>query len=313
MASSSSSYSFSHLDLTFLFFLLPSTFLSPLMALLVLLLCALWFYRAPRVGRVEGVQVHPGAPGRRPRALRPLRAPRPRLARQIRAGDPAHGVLGGAHPVRRLVRAQHGPGDPEQLRLRRSPRQGIRVRAPLPPRHGLRPLRRVLAQPPPRLRHPLVRPAGSRLARTALIGDRMLGDVETLMRRDGSVEIKRSSIRISEQLDGERVRENFDFAKGRARSWKGCEEGYELLGLFNWSDHFPILAGRAEECRSLVKRVNVFVGEIIEEHRMRRRRMMMSTGGGGVMGDVVGDFVDVLLDLEKEAKLSDADIVAVLW
>nr|CAD1837952.1 unnamed protein product [Ananas comosus var. bracteatus] len=152
-----------------------------------------------------------------------------------------------------------------------------------------------------------------------LIGERMLGDVETLMRRDGSVEIKRVLHFASlNSLMASVFGKTFDFAKGEGAELEGMvREGYELLGLFNWSDHFPILGwfdlqGVRRRCRSLVKRVNVFVGEIIEEHRMRRRRRMMSTGGG-VMGDVVGDFVDVLLDLEKEAKLSDADIVAVLW
>ncbi|KAK8547065.1 hypothetical protein V6N13_099809 [Hibiscus sabdariffa] len=88
-------------------------------------------------------------------------------------------------------------------------------------------------------------------------------------------------------------------------------EGYELLGMFNWSDHFPLLRwldlqGTRKRCRNLVSKVNVFVGKIIEEHRLKRVN-------GDVGGSKVGDFVDVLLDLEKHEKLSDSDMIAVLW
>jgi cytochrome P450 family 78 subfamily A len=86
-------------------------------------------------------------------------------------------------------------------------------------------------------------------------------------------------------------------------------EGYELLGVFNWSDHFPLLGwldlqGVRKRCRALVTKVNAFVGKIIEEHKMKR----MSEGRA-----IVGDFVDVLLDLEEKDKLSDSDMIAVLW
>ena len=79
-------------------------------------------------------------------------------------------------------------------------------------------------------------------------------------------------------------------------------EGYELLGIFNWSDHFPVLSwldlqGVRKRCRNLVDKVNTFVGKIIEEHRLKR-----------AMNDRVddeADFVDVLLQLEEDNKLSD--------
>ncbi|KAF9598941.1 hypothetical protein IFM89_033139 [Coptis chinensis] len=88
-------------------------------------------------------------------------------------------------------------------------------------------------------------------------------------------------------------------------------EGYELLGIFNWSDHFLVLGwfdfqGVRKRCKKLVSKVNVFVGKIIEEHMMKRVN--------GKLGDeCVGDFVDVLLDLEMENSLSDFDMVVVLW
>nr|XP_043606364.1 cytochrome P450 78A5-like [Erigeron canadensis] len=93
---------------------------------------------------------------------------------------------------------------------------------------------------------------------------------------------------------------------------KLVSEGYELLGIFNWSDHFPIvswfdLQGVRKRCQHLVSKVNVFVGNIIEEHKQKR----CSKEGDAKVFD--GDFVGVLLDLEHENKLSDGDMIAVLW
>lgn len=86
------------------------------------------------------------------------------------------------------------------------------------------------------------------------------------------------------------------------------EEGYDLLGVLNWSDHLPFLSqfdpqGIRSRCDRLVPRVNQFVNQIIEEHRSENRPDEM-TGS---------DFVDVLLSLQGSEKLSDTDIVAVLW
>jgi cytochrome P450 family 78 subfamily A len=86
------------------------------------------------------------------------------------------------------------------------------------------------------------------------------------------------------------------------------EEGYDLLGVLNWSDHLPFLSqfdpqGVRTRCDRLVPRVNQFVGRIIEEHRSKNRLDEMSNS----------DFVDVLLSLQDGEKLSDTDIVAVLW
>ncbi|PIM98302.1 Cytochrome P450 CYP2 subfamily [Handroanthus impetiginosus] len=96
------------------------------------------------------------------------------------------------------------------------------------------------------------------------------------------------------------------------------KEGYELLGKFNWSDHFPVLGwldlqGVRKRSKELVVKVEDFVGKIIEEHRVKG-----SGGKGGVKADNYeqfdhGDFVDVLLDLEEDNRLSDSDMIAVLW
>ncbi|XVF22314.1 hypothetical protein REPUB_Repub12eG0162300 [Reevesia pubescens] len=83
------------------------------------------------------------------------------------------------------------------------------------------------------------------------------------------------------------------------------DEGYDLLGTLNWSDHLPWLADfdlqkiRAR-CSNLVPKVNNFVSRIIFEHRAQ-------TNGK------TRDFVDVLLSLQDADKLSDSDMIAVLW
>ncbi|PON75468.1 Cytochrome P450, E-class, group I [Parasponia andersonii] len=84
------------------------------------------------------------------------------------------------------------------------------------------------------------------------------------------------------------------------------DEGYELLGLLNWSDHLPWLADLDAQrirfrCSKLVPKVNRFVARIISEHRSSRT------------GERTRDFVDVLLSLQGTDKLSDSDMIAVLW
>jgi cytochrome P450 family 78 subfamily A len=104
----------------------------------------------------------------------------------------------------------------------------------------------------------------------------------------------------------------YEFGKGREGDEleSMVKEGYELLSVFNWSDHVPFLGwldlqGVRRRCRSLVKRVDVFVNKIVEEHKQRKNLQ-----GSGDARD--GDFVDTLLGLQEE-KLSDSDMVAVLW
>ncbi|KAG2288124.1 hypothetical protein Bca4012_031003 [Brassica carinata] len=83
------------------------------------------------------------------------------------------------------------------------------------------------------------------------------------------------------------------------------EEGYDLLGTLNWTDHLPWLSEFDPQrirsrCSSLVPKVNRFVNRIISDHRDQTR-------------DSPSDFVDVLLSLDGPDKLSDLDMVAVLW
>ncbi|CAL5440136.1 unnamed protein product [Camellia sinensis] len=129
------------------------------------------------------------------------------------------------------------------------------------------------------------------------MGIEMVNQVKGLMEKNGVVEIKRV-------LHFGSLNNVMMSVFGRSYDFNGCDgfeleglvsEGYELLGIFNWSDHFPLL-------------VNVFVGKIIEEHRFKRAK-----NGGVVGGGDDDDFVDVLLDLENDNKLSDSDMIAVLW
>ncbi|CAN8286037.1 unnamed protein product [Cochlearia groenlandica] len=83
------------------------------------------------------------------------------------------------------------------------------------------------------------------------------------------------------------------------------EEGYDLLGTLNWTDHLPWLSEFDPQrvrfrCSTLVPKVNRFVSRIITEHRDQT-------------GDSPRDFVDVLLSLHGSDKLSEPDIIAVLW
>ncbi|GMN31314.1 hypothetical protein TIFTF001_003203 [Ficus carica] len=85
------------------------------------------------------------------------------------------------------------------------------------------------------------------------------------------------------------------------------EEGYELLGKLDWSDHLPWIGSLDLQrirfrCSQLVPKVNRFVSRIIQEHRANYK-----SGGNN------HDFVDVLLSLNGPDKLSDHDMIAVLW
>ncbi|KAJ0968451.1 hypothetical protein J5N97_025368 [Dioscorea zingiberensis] len=86
------------------------------------------------------------------------------------------------------------------------------------------------------------------------------------------------------------------------------DEGYELLGKLNWSDHLTFLSGFDPQgirfrCTRLVPKVNQFVTRLIDDHR----------AVAAAAAKQVPDFVDVLLSLPDADRLSDPDMVAVLW
>ncbi|KAA3475191.1 cytochrome P450 78A3-like [Gossypium australe] len=85
------------------------------------------------------------------------------------------------------------------------------------------------------------------------------------------------------------------------------DEGYDLLGTFNCSDHLPWLVDFDLQklrlrCSNLVPKVNRFVSRIIAQHR-----------GRAPTNSKIRDFVDVLLSLQGTDKLSDSDMIAILW
>ncbi|KVI06445.1 cytochrome P450 78A5-like [Cynara cardunculus var. scolymus] len=152
------------------------------------------------------------------------------------------------------------------------------------------------------------------------IGLKMVDQVMSSMEKNGVVEVKRilhfaSLNNVMMSVFGKSYDdfgENGGGGDGHELE-KLVSEGYQLLGIFNWSDHFPIVSwfdfqGVRKRCRDLVSKVNDFVGEIIKQHRETRSDNERTT-----MAVSDGDFVDVLLDLESENKFSDADMIAVLW
>ncbi|XP_027115519.1 cytochrome P450 78A9-like [Coffea arabica] len=95
---------------------------------------------------------------------------------------------------------------------------------------------------------------------------------------------------------------------------KLVDEGYNLLGVFNWSDHLPWLADFDLQkvrfrCSNLVPKVNRFVSRIIDQHKKKAQHRHQ----GDQHTQFDRDFVDVLLNLEGPDKLSDSDMIAVLW
>lgn len=104
-------------------------------------------------------------------------------------------------------------------------------------------------------------------------------------------------------------RYDFGFSQEAAELQAMVREGFEVLGAFNWADHLPILQALDPQnihgrCAELVPKVVAFVQNIIDEHRLRR----VSLPDTAAM-----DFVDVLLSMEGDDSLSDADMISVLW
>ncbi|XP_020593293.1 cytochrome P450 78A5-like [Phalaenopsis equestris] len=145
------------------------------------------------------------------------------------------------------------------------------------------------------------------------IGEGMVRDMKRMMEKNGVVEVRRmlhfgSLNNVMLSVFGRK----YDFAKDEGLELElMVKEGYELLGVFNWGDHLPLLGwldlqGVRRRCRALVAKVNVFVKRIIEEHKRR-------ANDAGIDEGEREDFVDVLLSLEEKDRLSDSDMVAVLW
>lgn len=145
------------------------------------------------------------------------------------------------------------------------------------------------------------------------IGDGMVWEIKRLMDINGVVEMRKilhfgSLNNVMMSVFGKKY--DFSAVEGQELELM-VKEGYQLLGIFNWADHLPVLGwldlqGVRRRCRALVSRVTVFVGKILEEHKRRANRLSNDQAEGR-------DFVDVLLCLEEKDRLSDSDMVAVLW
>ncbi|XP_028772207.1 cytochrome P450 78A5-like [Neltuma alba] len=85
------------------------------------------------------------------------------------------------------------------------------------------------------------------------------------------------------------------------------KEGYELIVQFNWEDYFPFKFmdfGRVKrKCQKLAGKVTRVVGQMVEERKTSAK----------LNGEEDNDFLGALLSLPKEERLSDSDIVAILW
>lgn len=149
----------------------------------------------------------------------------------------------------------------------------------------------------------------------------LLQGIEDSMHSQGSVEVrgllqKASVNNIMKSVFGRR----YDFSSSSAACEDGeatqlqtmTREGFELLGAFNWSDHLPVLKWFDFQrvnarCKKLVVEVQQFVQKIIDEHR----RALQEEQCDGQKRET--DFVDVMLSLQSAEKLSDTDVIAVLW
>ncbi|GJN11308.1 hypothetical protein PR202_ga29489 [Eleusine coracana subsp. coracana] len=139
---------------------------------------------------------------------------------------------------------------------------------------------------------------------SAAIGADMVPDIANIMARNGEVTMRcvlhaMSLNHIMITMFGKRY--NFTTQEGMLLD-EMVAEGREATGRRRGRSH----RGVRSRCNKLVQKVEVFVGDIIQEHRARR-------ASGVVNGEFTSDFVDVLLDLQGEEKLSDSDMIAVLW
>ncbi|CAL5379242.1 unnamed protein product [Camellia sinensis] len=130
------------------------------------------------------------------------------------------------------------------------------------------------------------------------MGIEMVNQVKGLMEKNGVVEIKRV-------LHFRSLNNVMMSVFGWSYDFNGCD-GFEPEGLV--SEGMSCLGYSTGVIIFLFWVLNVFVGKIIEEHRFKRAK-----NGGVVGGGDDDDFVDVLLDLENDNKLSDSDMIAVLW
>lgn len=138
----------------------------------------------------------------------------------------------------------------------------------------------------------------------------MLARVEKEMESSGAVELRGilqegSLNNVMESVFGSR-----ELVLEKKVEELGCmvREGYELIGKVNLGDYFGAIRswldfyGVRKRCGELGVKVKRLVGGIVEERK-----------GNGEFIEGENDFLSVLLSLPEEERLSDSDMVAVLW
>ncbi|MED6153266.1 hypothetical protein PIB30_100236 [Stylosanthes scabra] len=86
------------------------------------------------------------------------------------------------------------------------------------------------------------------------------------------------------------------------------KEGYELIGMFNLEDYFPLLKlldfhGVKRRCHKLASKVKSVVGNIVDQRKKCPQHLLPNNN----------DFLTTLLLLPKEESLAHSDMVAILW
>ncbi|KAI5072608.1 hypothetical protein GOP47_0012714 [Adiantum capillus-veneris] len=143
----------------------------------------------------------------------------------------------------------------------------------------------------------------------------MLNSIDDSMSLNGVVPLRMYLQRASlNNIMGSVFGRTYDFGRPCQEADKlqaMVREGFDLLGAVNWADHLSWFGGVfdllriKQRCDVLVADVKEFVQRIINEHKMQKSYEHKS--------DSDADFVDALLALDDSEKLSDADMIAVLW
>uniref|UniRef100_A0A7N0VK35 Cytochrome P450 n=2 Tax=Kalanchoe fedtschenkoi TaxID=63787 RepID=A0A7N0VK35_KALFE len=137
------------------------------------------------------------------------------------------------------------------------------------------------------------------------IADKMLVEVSEEVQQKGFVELKGILQKYSLKNVIESVFGNGLNLEVEEQLGSMVREGYELIGKFNWEDHYPLgfmdFGGVKRRCHKVAMQVKDVVGHIVAERRSH--------------GDYCGksDFLSALLSLPEEDTLDDSDMFAVLW
>ncbi|XP_028771971.1 cytochrome P450 78A5-like [Neltuma alba] len=141
------------------------------------------------------------------------------------------------------------------------------------------------------------------------VAEEMVMRIEDEMEGKGEVEVrgilqKGSLSNILESVFGNSLGDDEKKELGNM-----VEEGYGLIAEFNWEDFFPLkfldVKGVKRRCHKLAAKVSDLVGQIVK-HRKADHNQNHQTQSNN-------DLLTALLSLPVEERLSDSDMVAILW